>query len=198
MKNKYKPKEFVFLPTEICKHMNIKLRIPLNYGSTAGLIAFGLFLLFYFLGFNPIGNISWLSFWVPIPFIYKGIKEIRESEYEGFISYGQAFKQGVIISFIYASLFAMLIYIFGTFIDGSFIEEFIEQAAMDLEETKELMTGIISEAVYEQSLDQILDLTPAQHARSDFFNKFIFGIIVSLIAAYNLKKPKPIFDNIES
>lgn len=171
--------------------------IALNTGSTAGLAGFGFFLLYYFFGVNPIGKISWLSFWVPIPFIIYGIKKTSEEEHEGFISFGQAFRQGILISFVYASLFAMLVYIFGTFIDGTFITDFIDESARNLNENKDAIISLIGEEAFKRNAEEILSLTIAKYARMDFFNKFIFGVFISLLSALFLKKSKPIFDNVD-
>ena len=171
--------------------MDERIKIPLNYGSMAGGLAFLFFLIYYAFGFNPIGNITWLTFWIPIPFIVMGIKKFREEQGGGYITYGNAFRIGFIISFMYASLFAMLVYLFGAFIDGSFIEDIIATTATEMENNREMMISLMGEEYYEQTLNEILELTIGSQAMSEFFNKMLFTFVSTLIAAGFLKKKPP-------
>ena len=99
-----------------------KLKLQFNYGSIAGFSAFLFFLLYVNCGLNPLGNISWLGAWIPILFIYLCIKKYRDEELEGFISYKESLSIGIVVSFVYASLFGMMLYAYGTFINADFLE----------------------------------------------------------------------------
>jgi hypothetical protein len=172
-------------------------RTPLNYGSIAGLISFGIFLLIYVMGKNPLGNMSLLGIWVPVVFIYLGIKKHRDTFFKGYISFGQAFGQGALTSFIYASLFAILVYIFGIFVDDTIVDLFITEAIQAMDQ----VSGMLSEEMYNEMYDKFIEelegITLSAISLSEFRSKLIWGIIISLVVAAFLKKKKSVFEEEE-
>lgn len=170
----------------------IKWKAILNAGSIAGLVSYGLFLVYFYLfNANPLGPIKWLGIWVPAVFMYIGIKKYREQESEGFIKYGPAFLAGFFFSFIYASLSAMLIYLHAMALDASYVDVFIMDNLKTLGETKEQLLMVFDRDQYEEMLNQIKGMTPGQLALSDFQSKLIGSAIMALIIAGILKKNPP-------
>ena len=167
-----------------------KYRNYLNYGSMAGLAGFIAFLVYYAIGSNPYGNITWLTAWIPIVFIYLGTKRQRDTILGGAMTYGQAFVGGLIISVFWATLSGMLAYLFGTFIDASFVEMFQEEAYQGLEQSK----GFMSKEMIEGDFEQIDKVSLSTMIQGDVFNKIFGGLILSLINAGVNKRKKDIFE----
>lgn len=167
-----------------------KYRVLLNYGSIAGLAGFVAFIIYYAMGTNPMGNISWLTAWLPILFIYLGTKKHRDDVLGGAMSYGQAFLGGLIITLIWATLVGMLTYLFGAFVDASFVDIYKEDAYEQMEAARAFM----SEEILDKAMQGIEQMTLGQMVQGDVFNKLFGGLIVSLIIAAINKRKKDIFE----
>ena len=166
------------------------LKIPLNYGTLAGIAVFLVALLNFLVGFNPFGNASWLAAWIPFLFIYLTIKNVRQKELEGFISYGQAFKSAMVMVLIYATLGNMLNFIFFSFAAPQVFDEFMAQAIEEIEK----MEAFLGEEVYEQMLEELEKTTLSTYIFSNAFNQILGGTILSLIFAAFMKKNRNIFE----
>lgn len=170
------------------------IRIPLNYGSIAGTVSFAIFLLIYIAGHNPLGNASWVAVWVPVVFIVLGIKKYRDQVLEGYISYGQALGMGFMISFIFASLFGILVYIFGVLIDPAIVEMTRQESLQAMQEAADQLPQFFNEEMYDTMMEKIDEITISSLAFSEFTNKLFWGLIISLISAAFLKHTKSPFE----
>ena len=167
----------------------------LNGASLAGLIAFALFLTsYYVLSLNPFGAIKFFGLAVPALLMYTAVKKYKEVEGEGFLTYGKGFVAGVMFTFVYASLSAMLIYLYGLLIDGSFVEFFINDNLQSLGEAKEQILAFMGEDTYKEMIAEFQKFDLASLAMGDFQSKTIGGFIIALIVAAILKQNPPIFD----
>ena len=173
--------------------MTPRLQIQLNFGSIAGLAGFGTFLLYHFLGFNPLGNISWLTFWLPYVIVYFGTKKYREEELEGYISFGQAYGYSLFTIMIFATLYGMLSYLFGMFIDGTILDKYIAEAMEGIAKMEQL-ESLIGEETIELAAKEIQQTTMASISLSDVANKMIGGLLIAVIIALAIRKDKPVFD----
>ncbi len=163
-----------------------KYRTLLNFGSIAGLAGFVAFIIYYAIGSNPFGNVTWLTSWIPIVFIYLGTKKYRDETLGGSMTYGQAFSGGLIITLVWATLTGMLAYLFGAFIDGSFVDLYKEDTYEQLEQAR----GMLGDDMVDMAMKEIEKVTLGSMVQGDVINKVFGGVIVSLIiAAVNKKKP---------
>jgi hypothetical protein len=166
---------------------NIKLAV--NYGVLAGITSFGLILLLYLFGKNPLGNFSWITFWVPILFITLAIKNYRDNDLGGYINYGEGLLVGVMLSLVYGSLYAMLIFMFGNFLAPEVVDMHREETIGAMEPMQEAMPEL-----YDRLYEEVLKLDISRIATSEFINKAIWGIVLSLIIAAVLKRKPSIFE----
>jgi hypothetical protein len=162
-------------------------KILLNYGSIAGVIAFAVFVLLNLLGLNPLGNSGWLITFIPIYFIFQGASQQKKIVHNGLMDYKKGFFSCLTIGVVYSSLYAMLLYLYGSFIDASFIENFMQETAEEFVKNKDSVIKLIGENFYDQSLEEILNVTVGKQARAEYFNKFLFSLLSSLIIAGYLK-----------
>jgi hypothetical protein len=173
--------------------MKNNIKIALNYGVLAGVTAFGLILLLYISGVNPLGNFSWITFWVPILFITLAIKNHRDNNQNGYIKYGEGLWLGILLSLVYASLYAMLMFMFGSFVAPEIVDVQREETIIALEPMKDAMPEL-----YDRLYDEVLKLSITSIATSEFFNKAIWGTILSLVIAAILKRQPSIFEEEET
>ncbi len=167
----------------------------LNGASLAGLIAFALFLTsYYVLSLNPFGAIKFFGLAVPALLMYTAVKKYKEVEGEGFLTYGRGFIAGVMFTFIYASLSAMMIYLYGLTVDGSFVDFFINDNLQSLGEAKDQIISFMGEATYKEMIEEFQKFDLASLAMGDFQSKTIGGFIIALVVATILKQKPPIFD----
>jgi Protein of unknown function (DUF4199) len=167
------------------------LKSSLNFGALSGLACFAVFLLLYFAAANPLGNSSWLAAWIPVVIICISTKHYRENELEGFISYGQAWNIGALTGIAGAILHALLMYIFLKVYDNSLVESFKAENIRQLESMESQLSNVFSSSVYDTALESYQRLDVKTVCSSDFFNKTIGAILVSLITAAVYKRNKP-------
>lgn len=166
------------------------LKIPLNYGTIAGIAVFAIAILNYLIGFNPFGNASWLAAWIPFVFIYLTIKNVRQKEFEGFINYWAAFKVSMVMVLIYATLGNMLNFMFFNFAAPHVFDEFIAQTMEEMEK----MEAFVGADMYEKMVEEFEKTTLLSFTFSNAFNQIFGGAILSLIFAAFMKKNRNIFE----
>lgn len=164
-----------------------QLRIQLNYGTIAGLLTFAAFALFSLAGLNPLGEVKYLSLAFPVVFIILGIRKIRDTELNGYITYRQSLSIGWFISLIYASLYAMMVYLFGLFVTDSFFHLHMTESIAALEALRE---WVDAETV-NKWISEAREMTLSALAFGDFNGKMMAGMAISLIIAAILRKPVP-------
>jgi len=130
-----------------------RYKIILNFGSLAGIAYTLLFVVYYFLGINPLGNAGLLSSLFIALVIYLSIKKTREEVFEGYISYGQALSTGVLTAFIYASFCGIINYIF---LNYFFVDVFVahkEFLFQEMAKTLDLLERFMGHTATDKSLE---------------------------------------------
>ncbi len=184
----------------------------LNGGSIAGLVAFGWFLVLYLamgveyplahfddpfvqesltIRIHPFGGVRIFGVIIPIIFMYRAIKRYKIEEGEGFIRYGEAFQVGVMFTFIYSSLAAMMMFLFGSLIDASFVEfaNTYDLRALEMLQAQG-MQGLLDIDAQVEMLEQ---RGLSNLALTDFWQKTTSGFLIALIVAAVLKQKPPTF-----
>jgi hypothetical protein len=145
------------------------------------------------MGLNPIGNWSMLAAVIPIYFLYVATKKYRDEDMNGHIKYGQAFMFSLTTTFFYSTIFAALAYMYGKVIDA----DLVELIKTDLMKNMDQVADMIGEnsKLMDEAIKQIENTNIGQLAWGQYWNKIIWGFILSLIIAGILKKEKPLFDD---
>lgn len=170
--------------------MNPSGKVILNYGAMSGLSCFGFFLLLFTLGWNPLGQISWLGAWIPVIFIALSTGYFRDKLSGGYITYGHAFRIGFLTACCGAFMFDSLVYIFGTFINNTILDTYKTDMLTELEKTK----SMFGERFYELSMESLEKTTMYNIVSSDFFLKVLGGALTALITSGFYRKNKTIAD----
>ena len=163
--------------------MNIPVR-PLNIASIGALASFAMFLISSALGYNPLGHVSWFSSWIVIAVVVMGVKKHRDGGLAGIITYGQALSIGLLVTIVYGSMVAILIYMYGSFLNDSLVENHI----LWMRESMSVFFDSFGDA-YEDKFEELIEqVTIGSIAFGDFQTKLISGVIISLISATVLKR----------
>jgi hypothetical protein len=166
-------------------------RHALNYGGLLGIGTMTVFIILYKMGYNPLGNASWLSAWIPVVVIAKSTAAYRNEELEGYMSYGEGFRIGVLTGAAGGLLSALMIYIFCTIVDASIVDDFKTQTLDQMQLVEKQMRGLISDNMYDKAIEAYNNISIQSIVTSEFSNKLIGGILISLITAAVYKKNKP-------
>jgi hypothetical protein len=163
-------------------------RTAFHYGTLSGLCSFAYFILIYMAGKNPLaGPVTWAGVVILPIFIILGTRHHRNVDLEGYMTYARGVGIGVFVSAVAAMLYSFLIYIFGSAVDPSIIEAYVDYSITGLEQGKSWM----SESMYERAMIEIEKIGMADIAISDFYKTLIGGAIVALIVAAIFRNPKP-------
>lgn len=164
-----------------------QIRIQFNYGTIAGLLTFAAFLLSYFIGINPLGAIKLISLAFPVLFILQGVRKVRDVELNGYMTFRKGLAVGWFISLVYASMYAMLVYLFGVLISDGFFYMHIEESIAMFEASRE----VLGEERINTWIAETNEHTLSSVAFGDFNSKMAAGILISLIIAGVLKRNLP-------
>ena len=162
----------------------------LKFGVYALLTASALFLASLVfgddLGFGGQEVIGYLSIFVSLLFVFFGIKHFRDRENAGKIGFGKALIIGILISLFAAIGFALVDYIFTTWINPNFTEEYLVSELSRLKET-------LPETEYAVKSQELTDQM-TNYGSSGWLALMMFGIVTvigfifSLISALILQR----------
>jgi hypothetical protein len=164
------------------------LKTSLNYGALSGLGSFIVFFILISLGKNPLGPASWAGAWIPILFMVLATRHYRDHENNGFVSYWQAFRIGFLTASAGALLFGALSWLYVTMIDNSVLDTFKQESLEALELTEGMMKSMIGESAFEQSIENINNMSMNEVTTSDIFNKMFGGLLSAFITAAFLRR----------
>jgi Protein of unknown function (DUF4199) len=167
----------------------------LIFGLISGFISVAWFLGMLFVGEECIGMengmlYGYLIMLLAFSMIVVAVKNYRDKQLNGFISFGKAFKMGFLISLVASSIYVLvwLCYYFGS--DSDFIEQYSAYMIEELRKSGE------SQAVIDQQIKEMADFSKMYD--NPFFNAMVtymeilpVGLLVSLITALVLMKRKP-------
>lgn len=166
-------------------------KTALKYGLYGALIGLVFYILLLFSSNSPWGSSSWMGCWIPVVTAYFALKTFKEDAQQDSYSYSQLFR----ISFSTIFFQAMLVNIFSFIADSMLNSNTINMYKVEMAQNAEQFKTMISKEMYNQLQVELQNISHSVLAFSDFTNKLIGGLIVSLILAKSLKSNKPIFDN---
>lgn len=158
----------------------------LNAGTIIGLVLYAFFLLIlYVFDISPLGNIKWLSILVQYGLLFYFLKKIRSQYFQNEFTIRQAFSSSMYVVLVYATLFSALIFLHGSFLDTSFVDKYIEDLKLSVDEMKR--TGVFSSMI--DSMEEVItSVSLKEIAWGDLVNKFFGGLFVSFAFSFVLRK----------
>jgi hypothetical protein len=165
----------------------------LNNGLILGLITIAYTLVIYFLNLIFNEYQGYFFYLIQIVVLFVLIKSYSKNCKHGFITYGQAFASGVVISIYSAVIYAVLIYLLYAFIDTDLVNK---QLAF-IEET------LIKRGLPQSFIDSGMEiqkkfLQPSIYALTRLFSNFSGGTIITLVVSLFIRKENiPLIDSLE-
>jgi hypothetical protein len=172
------------------EHTTSVWKANFNNGLIMGIIGIVYTLLIYFLDLTFNQYAGYFYYLVQIFVLFYLLKMYRENYKNGYITYGQAFGAGVVISVYAAVLGAIFTFILYSYIDTGLIAKqlaFAEQTLVD--------RGMPQTAIDSAMNVQAKIMKPAIMAPISVFGGILWGAILSLIVAIFVKKEgNPLID----
>jgi hypothetical protein len=167
---------------------NKLITVPLKYGLIGGVLVILLFMIFYFLGKNPLVEIKLVDILILAVFIFFSLKEFRDSHNNKELHFWQGVSGGMITYFSIGIISALFILILLVVIDPGITTNYIESRIALINENKEQLVENINEQAYLDALAGVKKTTPLDLAIDDFLKKSIIGLFLTIIIAVILRK----------
>lgn len=170
--------------------MNKRISI-LNAGTLAGVISFAAYLLlFYTLELTPADGLGYFIWVIPIAFFYFAITRYRDRQKDGYITAASAFQNGLLFSFVYASLLAMLLVLHAQF-DTSYFDANVHAFLQEFGKTKKDYLDAGMKEQYEMTIDLLESAGSLIFVFSMFFNAFFANVFSAIFVALAIKRNPP-------
>lgn len=164
----------------------------LVFGLISGLIVSGLMILFTTM-FCGDGNyegsmlLGYASMLLAFSFVFVGIKNFRDKYNEGFISFGKAFKVGLLITLISSTMYVLTWLVEYYFFIPDFMEKYTEHMIQQAESAG--VTGAaLEEQVAEMAKYKEMYKNPLFVVLLTYMEVLPIGLLIALISALILKK----------
>jgi len=165
------------------------MKSAVRYGLIYGGLSVVWSLMTYITGLNRSDSssiIQGLSIIIPILCCVLAVREYKANIGEGFISFGKAFKESMIVSLIGIIIAGIFSVIYTTYIDPTFMDFVMNKEYEKMEEQ-----GMSPEMI-ELSMSQAKMFTrPAMQLVFALFGGLFIGAVISLVVAGIMKNPNP-------
>lgn len=162
-------------------------------GLISGLIVSGMLLINYPLLRNKTLDldsgmiVGYTSMVIALTLIFFGIKTYRDQYLNGSISFGAAFKVGILITLVASILYASTWQVFSTFVADDFTEFYAETHLNDLKENGATPEEISIAKTELEKWNELYEIPVVRFAMS-LMEILPVGIVMTLIAAGILRK----------
>ncbi len=158
----------------------------LNIGTLAGIAAFALFLLMYYIGLSPISIGKFTGFWIPIVAILWVNLKVRREVLGGYLTYAQGFLTGLLTVLVWSTFKGFSMYIFMILFDQHVIDQYIQ-----FTESYFAFLENFSGESFEQKpeiQEMMKGLTPWKIMLGDINMNIIFGALCTFIIPFITKR----------
>ena len=168
------------------------LLISARYGAVAGVLAFVLLVVMYYLGRHPLMTSPFLDFRILLfgIFVFFTLKEFRDYEQEGVLYFSQAMIGGLTVVMVASVVTSLLLYTFGTWED-EFVSEYIAQVTAYLASFSNDEIDRIGRDVYERNLNALPATNISNLAITYFVHGLMIGFFVNIVlSVISRREPK--------
>jgi ACR3 family arsenite efflux pump ArsB len=161
----------------------------LKFGLISGIVGIFITLLVYIMGLDksPSGQyIGWINIPVTIILMVMCIKECRETLYNGFISFGQAFKNLFLMMLVSSVISGIFMFFYVSVINPSLIDYIKEQQILEMEK----------KGMEQAAIDQAMSfsekfISPGMMTFWTIAGGLLLGSLIALIVSAIMKKNDP-------
>lgn len=162
--------------------------VPMKYGGIGGGLTIILFLIFYFLGRNPLIEVKYFDIPFLAIFIFFSIKEFKDRYNNRELHFWQGISGGTLTYLTIAVISFLFILILIVVIDPGITTNYIESRVALLNENKESLIEAIDKQAYFDALEGVKKTTALDLAFDDFLKKSIIGLFLTIVIAVILRK----------
>ncbi len=166
------------------------IKIPVKFGALGAAVIVLIFLVYYFMGSNPVIEMDMLDLFILPIFLFFGIKEYRDRFNQGLLEFWQGMTVGFFVYILIAGLSALFIWVFIDLIDTSIVEEYIADRLKGLHEIKEKIIEEMGEDLFHESVDKVGNTTSRDIALDGFLKKSAIGFLLTSVLSVVLKRKK--------
>lgn len=160
-------------------------------GTLAGMVAFALFVITFYLGISPISIGKFVGCWVPVVAMLLVIRKVKTECFQGYLSYSQGFITGMVTVLIWASFKGFSMYIFMTLLHQPVIEQYADFTDKYIDFFESLTGQPIADK--DQTKLLIAELTPWKVMVYDINMNVMFGSFFAFIFPFIFRKNPPVY-----
>lgn len=158
-------------------------------GTLAGMVAFMLFLLMFYIGISPISIGKFVGFWVPVAAIIWVIIKVKRECFGGYLTYSQGFITGMVTVLTWASFKGFAMYIFMTVINQHVIDQYADFTSKYFDFVENISGEQFMDRT--QVMEMIKELTPWKVMLADINMNVLFGSIIAFMVPVIFRKNPP-------
>ncbi len=166
-------------------------KLIVKHGLYASLVVVGIPLLMWTLtdgepNYDLGEIIGYATMVLCMTFVFLGIREYRNHELNGSISFGQALKVGVLIALIPSVAFGVYDLIYVIWLDPDFYDTYYAQYIEEMKNT--MPESELEKALADMEAQKELFMNPFMQFLVMFLTVFLIGFVISLISSMVLKR----------
>jgi hypothetical protein len=163
-----------------------QMSVAFRYAIICSLITIVYNLLLYAINLSTNTWLSLINYLILLIIIFIAIKDYRDRDQVGFISFGKAFSVGILVALFVGIIFAIYYRIFVSYIDPHFIRDVMDKQVQNLE-----AKGYSQEQIDRGMVFANKFTSPIFNIIGTIISYCFFGLILSLIESAILKKDNP-------
>lgn len=165
------------------------VKISLRYGAVAGILAFLLMLVMFYMGSHPMLVSPFLDFRILLfgVFMFFALREFRDYYQEGVLYYWQGLIGGLVVVFLASGIASVLLYLFALW-EPKFVTIYIDQLTEYLRSFPAEDIERIGKDVYQRNLDDLPSTNGKDLAQTYFMQGVVIGLFVNLILSVILRR----------
>jgi len=165
------------------------LQISVRYGVVAGILAFILVIVMYYLGRHPLIISPFFDFRILLfgIFIFFTLKEFRDYEQQGVLYFSQAMIGGLAVILIMTTITSLFLLLFGT-LEKGFVMDYISQVTAYVKSFSKEEIERIGKEIYERNLNALPTTNILKLAITYFVHGLVIGFFVNIILSVILRR----------
>ncbi|MFD1140613.1 DUF4199 domain-containing protein [Larkinella insperata] len=174
------------------------LKLPILFGLVAGVLCFIYFLVLYWLGITPLGNVRVPDFGFQIIMMVSAVWYYRKHIGKGFLHLWEALTICYVVNTVGALLTAWLIYLFINYVDYKVFTQYLADMRQLIVSTKGHLVESLGQAEYLKMLKNVDTITPETLVGDEISKKTVLAVLPVLIISllfrrqdYSLYDPSP-------
>lgn len=169
------------------------LKVSARYGVVAGILAFILVVVIYYMGSHPLLVSPFLDFRILLfgVFIFFTLKEFRDYYQEGTLYFWQGLAGGAVVTLTATAITSCMLWLFGNW-DEEFVISYVSQLTAYLKSFPKEDIERIGKEIYDRNLEALPTTDSVDLTQTYFMQGLAIGFFVNIVLSVILRKqPNP-------